>query len=437
MRARLAVSLRGVSLRRGDHWVLRDITCSLRPGERWALLGDNGAGKTQFLKLLSGDIWPTPPTRPGLMYRLGKRPIELLEAKPRMAYIGAERQDKYARYGWNLSVRDVVATGLHQSDLLLKPLTRGEMQRVRGTLGECGIAALAKREFLSLSYGEKRLTLLGRSLVRNPDWLLLDEFYNGLDASYRRRIDAVLERARRHGQSWVATTHRAIDVPRGTRSLIELREGRIHAVKKLRREDSRRLVSRAGERSREARAVSRPNSVARCGDAARRAPVLIRILHADLYVEYRLVLKSPELAIAWRRALVDIRRQRGGEIQLSEVAIRRFGARARRTNRTPRLPPGDAHVAVEKTRRLCLSRAAEHLRGRGQHSGAGGQRPAREHRTQRAADTSRSMRCAALAEVLPAHSNAAARPARAVVRAAAPRLGGARDGCKPSPSAPR
>jgi len=54
---------------------------------------------------------------------LGRRTIELLEAKQRIAYIGGERQDKYARYGWNLPVRDVVATGLHRTDLLLAPIS--------------------------------------------------------------------------------------------------------------------------------------------------------------------------------------------------------------------------------------------------------------------------------------------------------------------------
>ena len=64
MRERLAILLHAVSVRRGDKWVLSDICWRLRPGERWALLGDNGAGKTQLLKLLSGDVWPTPGKEP-------------------------------------------------------------------------------------------------------------------------------------------------------------------------------------------------------------------------------------------------------------------------------------------------------------------------------------------------------------------------------------
>src|SRR5712671_2497321 len=277
MTERLAMLLHAVSVRRGDKWVLRGISWGLQPGERWALLGDNGAGKTQLLKLLSGDVWPTPggperrrnaggrsssargapPIGDGRHYRVGRQPVELLEAKRRVAYVGAELQDKYARYGWNLRVRELVATGLHRTDLLLLPVTPPQAKRVTATLRLCGLSRHAAREFLSLSYGQKRLALLARALVQDPDWLLLDEFYNGLDAEYRRRIDTVLDAAVRRGQSWVATAHRAGDVPRGTRCMLELAEGRVHAVRRIRRSDLARLMERAGESRRHSRRARR------------------------------------------------------------------------------------------------------------------------------------------------------------------------------------
>jgi molybdate transport system ATP-binding protein len=295
MKAGLAVSLRSLSVRRGDKWVLRDITWQLRPGERWALLGHNGAGKTQLLKLVSGDVWPTPTRanaavreKSARIFRSGRRTIELLEAKQRIAYIGGERQDKYARYGWNLPVRDVVATGLHRTDLLLAPIARAEDKRVSAMLRTCGLERIAARRFLSLSYGEKRLVLLARALVQDPDWLLLDELYNGLDANYRRRIDAVLSAARRRGQSWIATAHRAMDVPRGTRSMIELSDGRIGIVKRLNRADVSRLQLSAGEH----RQAAPHRGPAVMKSSPRLGPVLLRLSHVDIYVEYRAVLRD-------------------------------------------------------------------------------------------------------------------------------------------------
>jgi molybdate transport system ATP-binding protein len=300
MTSRLAMSLHAVSVRRGDKWVLRDISWRLRPGERWVLLGDNGAGKTQLLKLLCGDVWPTPggsgqprhagTTADGRDYRVGRRPVDLIEAKARIAYIGAEQQDKYARYGWNLRVRELVATGLHRTDLLLLPVTAPQAKRVTAALRACGLYRHAAREFLSLSYGQKRIALLARALVADPDWLLLDEFYNGLDAGFRRRIDRLLAAAVRRGQSWVATAHRASDVPRATRRLLEVAGGRVLNVKRIRPSDLSRLARRAGERARNPGHAARRATATSAAKA--RAPVLLKLSHADLYVDYRPVLRD-------------------------------------------------------------------------------------------------------------------------------------------------
>src|SRR5208283_5057077 len=188
------------------------------------------------------DVWPTPTGRERRVYRIGRREVDLIEAKPHIAYIGAELQDKYTRYGWDLAVRDLIATGLHRTDLLLRPVTAAQRRRIDSTLRVCGLTRLAARRFSSLSYGQKRLALLARALVQAPDWLLLDEFYNGLDTQYRGRIDRVLDAARAAGTSWIVTTHRAGDVPRGTRGVIELRAGRLRSVTALSRTRLTRLA---------------------------------------------------------------------------------------------------------------------------------------------------------------------------------------------------
>jgi molybdate transport system ATP-binding protein len=289
MTARLGISLHAVSVRRGDKWVLRNISLRLKAGERWALIGGNGAGKTQLLKLLSAAVWPTPTGREARAYSLGRRRVDLIEAKQRIAYIGAELQDKYARYEWNLTVSDLLATGLHRTDLLQRTVTKPERRRITAMLGLCGLTHLENRRFLSLSYGQKRLVLLARALVQDPDWLLLDEFYNGLDVEYRRRIDGILDQARARGQSWIVSAHRAVDVPRGTQGLIELRDGRLQSVTRLRPADLARLAAHAEER----RPRATPQLLARSA-AARGAggKLLLRITGADLYVDYRAVLRD-------------------------------------------------------------------------------------------------------------------------------------------------
>jgi len=291
MKGRLSIALRAVSVRRGTQWVLRNISLTLKPGERWALIGDNGAGKTQLLKLIAADVWPTPGGGERL-YRVGGSPVDLIDAKPRIAYVGAELQDKYARYQWNPTVRDLVGTGLQRTPLLLRPPTREESRRIEAMLRICGLRPLRNRTFLSLSYGQKRLALLARALVQDPDWLLLDEFYNGLDPCFRRRIEALLGHALQCGQSWIATAHRAMDVPRGTRGLIELAAGRVLAATRLARADRERLARRAAEPPRATLPADPLRAAVRPAGRHRAGPRLLRLRAADLYVEHREVLRD-------------------------------------------------------------------------------------------------------------------------------------------------
>jgi molybdate transport system ATP-binding protein len=285
--------LRDVSVRRGAAWVLRDISLDFKAGERWALVGGNGAGKTQFLKLFCADVWPTPTGREARSYRVGRRPLDLIRAKRRIVYVGAELQDKYARYGWDLAVSDLIATGLHHTDLLLGPVSAGQRRRVARMLALCGLTRLASRRFLSLSYGQQRIALLARGLVQRPDWLLLDEFYNGLDANHRRRIDAILAHAARQGQSWIAAAHRAMDVPQGTRGLIELCAGRLARVTRLTAKNLAALSAQAAE-SPAARRAADSKAGNRGGSGVHRArgALLLRITAADLYVEHHAVLRD-------------------------------------------------------------------------------------------------------------------------------------------------
>jgi molybdate transport system ATP-binding protein len=280
------------------------VSLDFKAGERWALIGGNGAGKTQLLKLLATAVWPTPTGREARSYRVGGRQIDLIAAKQRIAYVGAELQDKYARYDWNPTVADLLATGLHRSDLLRQPVTAGERRRIASMLKLCRLTALESRRFLSLSYGQKRIALLARALVQKPDWLLLDEFYNGLDTAHRARIDGILRHAHRSGQSWVASAHRAVDVPQGTEGLIELRAGKVHAVNRLRGADLKRLVAEAeeGRPSHPARKAARTPGAARSKAAQSKAAQpragapkgkrLLSIAGVTLFVEYRAVLKD-------------------------------------------------------------------------------------------------------------------------------------------------
>src|SRR4051812_27985842 len=138
--SQLSVSLSHVDLDRGGRAVLRDVSWRIRPGQRWLLIGGNGAGKTQLLKLVLGAVWPKPTARGTRRYRLEGEVFETpAGVADEIAYVGAERQDRYEHYEWNFTAREVVGTGLHRTDIPMRALSAAEHRRVLGLLDRLGI----------------------------------------------------------------------------------------------------------------------------------------------------------------------------------------------------------------------------------------------------------------------------------------------------------
>lgn len=172
---RSLITLSNCSLILDGHTVLDDVSFALRQGERWALIGPNGSGKSMLLKMLRGDVWPTPTGRERRSYWLdGKPSREPAGSKELIAYVGPERQDKYVRYGWNLTVTQVVTTGLFDEDIPLTKPARSQREKVDRLLRRFSLWGLRNRRILALSYGQRRLTLVARAFASKARVLLLE-----------------------------------------------------------------------------------------------------------------------------------------------------------------------------------------------------------------------------------------------------------------------
>ncbi|MGH8263387.1 MAG: ATP-binding cassette domain-containing protein, partial [Steroidobacteraceae bacterium] len=278
VRGALRVRLQGVSLKRDGKRILRNVHWDIRPGERWALIGANGAGKTQLMKLVAGDVWPTPGRGTRVDYWVRGKRADLTEIKSDIAYVGAERQDKYERYGWNLTVAQVVATGVHASDLPLEKLTAAQRKRAAALVRRFGLVKFRRRRMLTLSYGERRRVLIARAFAMRPRLLLLDEVFNGLDLENRRRLHSVLERHSRSRVPWIVSAHRAADLPANATHWIALADGKLRRLRSAPALDSDEAASRRGRRG-----------AAQSADASSRA--LIELRDVSIYRDYVRVLE--------------------------------------------------------------------------------------------------------------------------------------------------
>jgi molybdate transport system ATP-binding protein len=270
--------------------VLEDVNWTIRPGERWVLAGANGAGKTQLLKLIAGSVWPTPPGREARLYRwkgeLWRSPHEIQDE---IGYLGPERQDRYTRYGWNHSVVEVVATGVHRTDIPLHSTSAADRRRVAAALRRLRMEPLAKRRFLTLSYGERRLTLLARALASRPKMLLLDELLNGLDEANHERARRWLEGTARSGLPWVLSTHRPEDVPDSATHALVLEHGRVVYRGSMRRAPVARWLAHP------VAFPATPRSPARVRKSS--GDALVRLINADVHLDEHIALRDVSLTI--------------------------------------------------------------------------------------------------------------------------------------------
>lgn len=301
------IELSRCSLIFDGHRVLDEISFALRPGERWALVGANGSGKTMLLKMLRGDVWPTP---------TGRERRRSLLSKEQIAYVGPERQDKYVRYEWNLTVTQVVTTGLFDEDIPLSRPTHAQRERVTRVLRRFGLWGLRQRRILTLSYGQRRLTLVARLFVSNAPVLLLDEVFNGLDVRAKQKLTKALERPR-GGHDWVLTSHRPKELPKNVTHIARIEHGRIISAGPIgatadvaTAASKRRIASAgAGTRGEETVGVKRrvaPAGTVALGEKAANAkrgqesggagapakPPLFVITNADIYRDYRPVIRK-------------------------------------------------------------------------------------------------------------------------------------------------
>jgi molybdate transport system ATP-binding protein len=274
----IQVRVGGASLRRAGRRVLTGIHWEIRPGQRWIVLGANGSGKTQLLKLVAGIVRAAPAPQPVLRWRLrGQWHHVPREVKQRIAYLGPERQDKYERYGWNMAAADVVGTGLYATDIPLDTLTTADHRRVQAILERLGIGALAPRRLLELSYGQRRMVLLARALIGRPALLVLDEVFTGLDRENHDLLVRWLARLR-GDLPLVLATHELVDIPATATHALVLRNGRI-AFRGTVRAAAR---THFGHIAHPARPVRKPR---RGGAGARAHKPLVRLDRAHVYLD--------------------------------------------------------------------------------------------------------------------------------------------------------
>ncbi len=198
-----AIEVTDLTVAYGDHPVLWDVDLEVPPGVLMGVVGPNGAGKTTLVKAILGLVRPAA----GRVSVLG-RPYA--EVRRKVAYVP---QRGSVDWDFPTSVLDVVQMGRYGSLGWVRRPGRAERERALEAVAKVGLEELAGRQISQLSGGQQQRVFLARALVQDADVYLMDEPFQGVDATTERAVVELLRELRAAGKTVVAVHHDLQTVP--------------------------------------------------------------------------------------------------------------------------------------------------------------------------------------------------------------------------------
>ena len=185
------VKLSNICVKYTDMVLIDGLNWTIEPNQHWQLSGPNGSGKTAVLSLITGDH-PQCYTNDIFVFGYQRGNGESIwQIKQYIGYVSTALQWEY-RVG--TSLRNVIISGFYDSIGLYNKSTDRQKQIADEWLALLGMKNRGDQPFNKLSYGDQRLLLIARAMVKHPPLLILDEPCLGLDDINRQLVLALIEK---------------------------------------------------------------------------------------------------------------------------------------------------------------------------------------------------------------------------------------------------
>ena len=219
--------LDAVDVVRNQTYLLHDVTWKIDSSERWVILGPNGAGKTTLLTLLASLMHPTSGELVVLDEQVGK--TDVFELRPRVGFASSAMAKRIPR---SETVRDAVLTAAQAvTGRWNEEYDTMDIRRAERVLGEWNLLDLADRAVGTLSDGELKRVQIARSVMTDPELLLLDEPAGSLDLGGRENVIDLLDQfaAWEGAPAMVMVTHHVEEIPPAFTHVLLLKNGEVFA----------------------------------------------------------------------------------------------------------------------------------------------------------------------------------------------------------------
>jgi iron complex transport system ATP-binding protein len=217
------IDLQSITVVLDGNKLLGPLSWQVEHDQRWVVIGPNGGGKSTLLRVASLALHPTDGVVRVLGHQLGAVDIRQLRSR-----IGVSSASLVDQLRGRLTAAEVVKCGRFAA---LEPwwhtYSPADEARAEALLALVGLDGYGPRTFATLSSGERQRAMLARTLMPEPDVLLLDEPTAGLDLGGRESLVAALDAiaADDDGPATVFVTHHVEDIPPTTTHLLAVADG--------------------------------------------------------------------------------------------------------------------------------------------------------------------------------------------------------------------
>lgn len=203
--------LKEVTIQYGDNIILDKLSWTVNSKEHWWIKGPNGAGKSTLLAVLSGEH---PQAFANHVILFGKQRGSgetIWDIKKHIGYVSSQL---HMDYRVNCSVRDVILSGFFDSIGVYQKVPEALRLKADEWLARLNLTALATKPFRSLSWGQQRLLIITRAMVKHPPILILDEPLQGLDGINRKLVKQFIDQLVQNSQTQLLfVSHQDQDAP--------------------------------------------------------------------------------------------------------------------------------------------------------------------------------------------------------------------------------
>lgn len=219
------IELKNIVWRREEREILRGVDLTVKAGERWVLLGRNGCGKSTLLEMITGYLFPTSGTVDILGNRYGR--VDVREVRKKIGNIGPSLIEKLIPRD---PVWEIVVGGMNAYLRIYEEISGEIKAKALAELDRVGLGSRAEQPFGTLSQGERKKALLARTMMADPQLLIMDEPCAGLDLFEREKFLDSLESLSRRVEGILYVTHHIEEIVPLFTHVALMAEGRIIAA---------------------------------------------------------------------------------------------------------------------------------------------------------------------------------------------------------------